>query len=94
MSVHAPDGDGGFYKLSANSRRSGNPIENVRSCHQDRIVAVMELCSEATALLGSWKRKEGSVASLLVESIFKRLTDIVCSARSANPNIGYPFLGI
>ena len=77
MPVHAPDGHGGFYMLSANSRRSGHPIENVLNGHQDRIVAVMELCSEATALLGNWTSMEGSVASQLFESIFKRLTDAV-----------------
>jgi hypothetical protein len=77
MPVHAPDGHGGFYMLSANSRRSGHPIENVLTGHHDRIVAVMELCSEATAFLGSWTSMEGSVASQLFESIFKRLTDAV-----------------
>jgi hypothetical protein len=45
--------------------------------HQDRILAVMELCSEAPALLGKWTSMEGSVASQLFESIFKRLTDAV-----------------
>jgi hypothetical protein len=45
--------------------------------HHDRIVAVMELCSEATALLGIWRSMDGSVASQLFESIFKRLADAV-----------------
>jgi hypothetical protein len=77
MPVLAPDGHGGFYMLSANPRRSGLPIENVLNGHQDRIVAVMELCSEATDLLGNWTSMEGSVTSQLFESIFKRLTDAV-----------------
>jgi hypothetical protein len=76
MPVHAPDGHGGFYMLSANSRRSGHPIENVLNGHQDRIVPVMELCSEATALLGNWTSM-GSVASQLFLSVFKKLTDAV-----------------
>jgi hypothetical protein len=37
----------------------------------------MELFSEATALLGNWTSTEGSVASQLFESIFKRLTDSI-----------------
>ena len=37
MPVHAPDGHGGFYMLSANSRRSGRLIENVLNGHQDHI---------------------------------------------------------
>jgi hypothetical protein len=45
--------------------------------HQDRIVAVMELCLEATALFGNWTSMEGSVASQLFEPIFKRLADAV-----------------
>jgi hypothetical protein len=53
MPVHAPDGHGGFYMISANSRRSGHPIENFLNGHQGCIVAVIELCSEATALLGN-----------------------------------------
>jgi hypothetical protein len=53
MPVHAPDGHGAFYLLSANFRRSGHPIENVPNGHQDHIIAVMELCSEATTLLGN-----------------------------------------
>jgi hypothetical protein len=67
MPVHAPNGHGGFYMLSANSKRSGHPIEDVLNGHQDRIVAVMELCSEATALLGHLTSMEGSVASQLFE---------------------------
>ena len=74
---YAPDGHGGFYMLSAGLRRSGHSIENVLNGHQDRIVAVMELCSEASALLGNWRTMEGSAASQLFESIFKRLTDAV-----------------
>ena len=50
---YAPDGHGGFYMLSAGLRRSGHSMENVLNGHQDRIVAVMELCSEASALLGN-----------------------------------------
>jgi hypothetical protein len=77
MPVPAPDGHGCFYMISANSRRSGHPIENVLNGHQDCTVAVMELCSAAMALLGNWTSMEGSVASQLFESIFKRLTDVV-----------------
>jgi hypothetical protein len=71
MPVHAPDGHGCFYKLSANSRRPGHPIEKVINVHQDRIVAVMELCAEATTSLENWRSIDGSVASQLFESIFK-----------------------
>jgi hypothetical protein len=35
MPVHAPDDHGGFYMLSANSRHSRHPIENVLNRHQD-----------------------------------------------------------
>jgi hypothetical protein len=31
--------------------------------HKDCIVAVTELCSEATAFLGNWTSMEGSVVS-------------------------------
>jgi hypothetical protein len=37
----------------------------------------MELCSEATAWLGNWTSMEGSIASQLFESVFKRLKDSV-----------------
>jgi hypothetical protein len=60
--LFAPDGHGGFYVLSAASRRSGHSIENVLNGHQDRIVAVLELCSEASTLLGHWRNIEGTVA--------------------------------
>jgi hypothetical protein len=63
--------------LAANSRLSGHPIENRLNGHQDRIVAVTELFSVATALLGNWTSMEGSVASQLFESNFKRLTNAV-----------------
>jgi hypothetical protein len=53
--------------LSAALRRSGHFIENVLNGHQDRIVAVMELCSEASALLGHWRTMEGTVASQMFE---------------------------
>jgi hypothetical protein len=85
--VHAPDCHGGFYMLSANSRRSGHPIENVLNGHQDHIVAVMELCSEATALLGNWTSMEGSVASQLFESILKSLIDAVQARDTAFSHI-------
>jgi hypothetical protein len=54
MPFHEPDGNGGFYTLSAKSSRSGHPIEYVLNGHEDHIVAVMELCSEATALFGNF----------------------------------------
>ena len=57
MHVHAPDGHGGFYMHSANSRRSGHPLENVLNGHQDRIVAVVELCS-GTDRLGFQGQKQ------------------------------------
>jgi hypothetical protein len=71
MPVHAPDGHGGFNMLSANSRRSGRPIENVLNGHQGRIVAIMELCSEETVLLRNWTSMEGPVASQLFKINFQ-----------------------
>jgi hypothetical protein len=72
---HSPDGR--FYLLSAASRRSGHNIDDVLNAQQSRIEAVMILCSEASALLKTWTTLEGSVASQLFKSIFKRLEDAV-----------------
>jgi hypothetical protein len=74
---HSPDGHGGFYLLSAASRRSGHHIDDVLNGQQSRIEAVMMLCSEASAFLNTWTTLQGSVASQLFESIFKRLKDAV-----------------
>jgi hypothetical protein len=63
--------------LSAASRRSGHNTDDVLNGQQSRIEAVMILCSEASALLKTWTTLEGSVASQLFESIFKRLKDAV-----------------